>query len=235
MKDRMISHRYPVRLKITAIIVVALSMAVPSLATQTKPQAIPSSVEMQLDAHVKRYIDWYEAEYCTDRDPDDTGTCRGTEYKKARRFCFGDLDGDGKEDIAALYTLESFCCGNSYQFYLAVFLKSGAGFKLAASEKVGGKGERGVDFNAIKGARILLKTDEYLPGDPMCCPSGKGSTTYTLKNGKLVESDRVGQKPMSQFYQRNKLVHISRRNKSSGLETLLEGPVASLCCSWRRS
>ena len=31
----------------------------------------------------------------------------------------------------------------------------------------------------------------------MCCPSGKGRTTYTLENGKLVERDRVGEEPMS--------------------------------------
>lgn len=188
MTDRMALTRYLARLlknipAIVPAIAILASMVSPSLATQTKQPVIPSSVQIQLDTYIKRYIDWYEAEYCTDRDPDDTGTCRGTEYKKARRFCVGDIDRDGTDDIAVLYTIVSFCCGNNSQF------------KLVASIKVGGKGERWVEFNEIKGGKILLNTDEYLPDDPMCCPSGKGRTTYSLKNGKLVESDRVGEKP----------------------------------------
>ena len=134
---------------------------------------------MQLDAYIKRYIDKYERENC---EPEPGSTCRGTEYKKARRFCFGDIDGDGKDDIAVLYTIEGFCCGNNYHFYLAVLINRGSKFELVTSAEVGGKGERGVEFNAIKNGKILLNTDEYLPDDPMCCPSSKGRTTYILKN-----------------------------------------------------
>lgn len=192
----MVLPRFPM-LTIVAgalILVVAVSLTSSIQGEQAKQREIPSSVQVQLDAYIARYIDSYEAENC---EPEPGDTCRGSEYKKARRFCFGDIDGDGKEDIAVLYTIESFCCGNNYQFYLAVFLNKGSRFELAASAEVGGKGERMVEFDRIRDGKILLNTDEYLPDDPMCCPSGKGRTTYTLEKGKLVERDRVGEKPMS--------------------------------------
>jgi len=165
-------------------------------------QAIPQIVQTQLDIYIKRQIDRYEKENC-EPDPDNS-SCRGTEYKDARRFCLGDLDGDGREDIAVLYTIESFCCGNNYHFFLAVLLNKGTHFELVASVKVGGKGERGVGFNTIRNGKILLNTKEYLPDDALCCPSSKGRTSYTLKNNWLIESDRVGEKPMSlqERYQR---------------------------------
>ncbi len=197
MRLETIRNRLFVCLAATILTMIAM-VAAPSTSTAQEdlaaPRTIPSSIETQLDAHIKRYIDWYETTNC---QTEPGSTCRGTEYKEARRFCFGDIDGDGEEDISVLYTLESFCCGNNYQFYLAVFLNKGSKFELAASSKVGGKGERTVEFNTIKDGKILLNTDEYVYGDPMCCPSGKGSAMYTLKSGKLIESDRVGTKPVS--------------------------------------
>jgi len=185
------------RIRLSIVIVftmIVVFLTSPVRGEKTKPQEIPQTVQVQLDAHIKRYIDKYERENC---EPEPGSTCRGTEYKKARRFYFGDIDGDGKDDIAVLYTIEGFCCGNNYHFYLAVLINRGSKFELVTSAEVGGKGERGVEFNAIKNGKILLNTDEYLPDDPMCCPSSKGRTTYSLKNGKLIESDRVGEKPMS--------------------------------------
>jgi hypothetical protein len=155
---------------------------------------VPLSVETQLDAHIKQYIDWYEAKYCK---PEPGSTCRGTEYPDARRFCFGDLNGDGREDIAVLYEIESFCCGNNDQVYLAVFLKKGSEFELTAWKEVGGQGNRIVHFDTIEDGKILLDAEEYLPGDPMCCPSAKGRTAYTLKDGKLIEGGGAGAKRAS--------------------------------------
>ncbi len=78
--------------------------------------------------------------------------------------------------------------------YLAVFLEKGSKFELAASEEVGGQGQRIVHFDTIKDRKILVNTEEYLPGDPMRCPSGKGRTTYPVKNGKLIEGDLAARK-----------------------------------------
>jgi hypothetical protein len=161
---------------------------------ETKTQEIPKTAQVQLDSHIKHYIDQYEKENC---EMPPGSECKGTEYKKARRFCVGDIDGDGKNDIAVLYTIESLCCGNNYHFYLAAFINKGPKFELVTSTEVGCKGNRGVEFNTIKNGKILLNTNEYLPDDPMCCPSGKGRTTYLLENRKLVEHDRIGEKPIA--------------------------------------
>jgi hypothetical protein len=155
-------------------------------------EAIPKSVTEQLDAYIERYVAQREAEDCEPPEPGEDTTCKGSEYRAARRFCFGDIGGHGKKDIAVLYTLESFCCGNNYEFHLAVFLNRNSKYELVATAKVGGGGERFVSFNTIRDGKIFLNTDLYLPDDPNCCPSGKGSTTYVLEGGKLVERDRVG-------------------------------------------
>lgn len=135
-----------------------------------KPQ-IPTEVQQKLDAHIKKQKG---ADRCA------------TEYKKARRFYWGDLNRDSKQDIAALYTIEGFNCGNNYYFYLAVFVNQNGKFILIASTEVGGKSKRFVDFNSIKDGKIILDTKEYLPGDPTCCPSGKGQAEYILKDNQIL-------------------------------------------------
>ena len=46
------------------IIVVAASLTSSVRGEQTKQREIPSSVQVQLDAYIARYIDQYEAENC---------------------------------------------------------------------------------------------------------------------------------------------------------------------------
>ena len=118
-------------------------------------------VTEQLDAYIERYIAQREAEDCEPPEPGEDRTCRGSEYRAARRPCFGDIGGHGKKDIAVLYTLESFCCGNNYEFHLAVFLNRNSKYELVATTKVGGGGERFVSFRNIKGGKIFLNTKLY--------------------------------------------------------------------------
>ncbi|MCX5865255.1 MAG: hypothetical protein NTW42_09355 [Deltaproteobacteria bacterium] len=180
-------------LGIVVVTMIATALVCPVFAGQTKQQVIPASVQAQLDDHIKQYISGYKAKNCDDLEP---GIGYGSEYKEGRRFYWGDLDGDGTDDIAVLYAIEGLCCGNTGQHYLAVFVNKSSKFEIVTAKMVGGTGERGIRFNMIKNGKILLNTDEYLPDDPMCCPSGKGRTAYILQGGKLIESDRVGEKPI---------------------------------------
>jgi hypothetical protein len=113
---------------------------------------------------------------------------RGTEYKEGRKIVSGDLNGDGNPDMAVLYTLEGAHGGNDYNQYLAVFLSVNGKYVYKAHRRVGGRFERNMDLKSIEGGKILFDTMEYLPKDPSCCPSKKGSTQFTLAQGRLVET-----------------------------------------------
>jgi len=194
-------------LLITIFLIILFFLISPVYGEGTKPQEIPPDVQAQLDVHINRYINEYVKENC---ELEPGSTCVGSEYKEARRFRIGDLDGDGMDDIAALYAIGGLCCGNGWCSYLAVFTRRGPTFALVTFAEVGGKGERDVEINDIRNGKILLNTGEYLPDDPMCCPSGKGSTIYTLKNEKLSESNRVGEMPISPV---ERFRRISERTK----------------------
>ena len=114
------------------------------------------------------------------------GRARGTEYTEGRKIVTGDLDSDGTPDIAVLYTLEG-AHGNAYDQFLAVFLSINGKYVNKAQRRVGGRFERNMDLKSIENGKVLFDTLEYLPRDPSCCPSKKGSTQFTLSGGKLIE------------------------------------------------
>lgn len=114
-------------------------------------------------------------------------TLHGEEYEEARKVARGDINGDGKEDIVVLYTLEGFAGGNDYHQYLAVFLASGTTFRHAADAVVGGKRMRDVELTSVAGSTINLDTKLYAKNDPACCPSHASKARYHLVGTKLVE------------------------------------------------
>jgi len=114
---------------------------------------------------------------------------RGSEYKEGRKIVTGDLDGDGNPDVAVLYTLEGAHGGsNDYNQYLAVFLNVNGKYAYKGQRRVGGRFERNMDLKSIEGGKILVDTMEYLPSDPSCCPSKKGSAQFALTGGRLIET-----------------------------------------------
>ena len=113
---------------------------------------------------------------------------RGTEYAEGRKIVTGDLDNDGSPDIAVLYTLEGAHGGNDYNQYLAVFLSVNGKCVYKVHRRVGGRFERNMDLKSIENGKVLFDTLEYLPKDPSCCPSKKGSTQFMFSEGKLVET-----------------------------------------------
>ena len=109
------------------------------------------------------------------------------EYGEARKVIAGDLNGDRREDAVVLYTLEGFDGSNLYVQYLAVFVRRGAGLRYMTHLAVGGKDRRSLELEGVSGGKILLKTEEYRPGDASCCPSKKGRARFVLSRGKLRE------------------------------------------------
>lgn len=111
----------------------------------------------------------------------------GEEYEDARKVLEGDLNSDGTSDFAVLYTIEGQKGSNNYIQYLAVFIRVKGQLLPVTYTSVGGKSRRGVELESINNNTILLKTINYAPNDPACCPSKESTTRYVLANWKLKE------------------------------------------------
>jgi hypothetical protein len=101
-----------------------------------------------------------------------------------RRYdALDDVDGDGKDDFIALFTLEGPRGANDHVTFLAVFLSAFPNSPIVV--EAGRRGERDPVAIGARRGEISLDTLDYLPRDPMCCPSGKGRLVYRLSGGKL--------------------------------------------------
>jgi hypothetical protein len=108
------------------------------------------------------------------------------EYAKARMIAVGDLDGDGIEDTAVVYTLEGARHSNNYEQYLA-FSSSRHGGRFV-DILAGGKDIREIDGVHISAGRVELLLREYTSSDASCCPSRPATTSYVLKDRAMVET-----------------------------------------------
>ena len=115
---------------------------------------------------------------------------RGEEPDGIRKTIEGDVNHDGVADVAVLYTIEGQGGSNNYIQYLAVFVRKKTGLVFAARAPVGGKNRRGMELTSIKDNVIYFDTTGYADRDPSCCPSIKGTTSFTLVGNKLVEKRR---------------------------------------------
>jgi hypothetical protein len=104
----------------------------------------------------------------------------------------------------ALFTLEGFARGNNHTQFMAVFATLSEESEdrhprtrsLLDVAAIGGKGWRSVDSKNVriesqeKAIAINLNTQEYVPDDPICCPSKKSKTVYVIfpdVRGRLKE------------------------------------------------
>jgi major membrane immunogen (membrane-anchored lipoprotein) len=112
----------------------------------------------------------------------------GKEYSQFRNYAYGDIDGDGKEDAAVVYTLEGIRGGNDWLRFLAVKLSSENGRIIF--KQVGDKDIRSVVSIKIANGKIVASTLEYASNDASCCPSISKTATFVIKNGKLFEAGK---------------------------------------------
>ncbi len=103
------------------------------------------------------------------------------EFVGGRKTLRADVNGDRRDELVVLFTLER---GNFWAQYLTVL--SSAGSPLATTE-VSRKGVRAVDLDRTAGPIIQLTTKSYGPEDAMCCPSLPGHASYLIRGRHLRE------------------------------------------------
>lgn len=94
-----------------------------------------------------------------------------------------DVDGDGKDDFIAVFTVEGPGGGNDHVSFLALFRSTSPGEPIVV--EAGRRGVRDPEAVSARRGEITLETKEYLPGDAMCCPSGRGKRVWRLAGGAL--------------------------------------------------
>src|SRR5512146_460630 len=136
-----------------------------------------------------------QAAFAADRTSDPTidrwirkqaANMSGVEQKEKRYAAVGDLDGDGRDDVAVLYTVKGMGKADYRLRYLAVFHGGRRSLAYRAHRMVGGRGVREVNRVTILRRTVVVETLEYRPRDAMCCPSRAAKRRYRLIARKLV-------------------------------------------------
>jgi hypothetical protein len=119
---------------------------------------------------------------------------QGAEYCQFRRYnATDDLDGDGVDDLVVLFTVESVGGGgNGHVNFMAVFLSTRKPGQPSLLAETGRRGLRDPREISVRDHRIILKTAEYSPGDPLCCPSGHGELVYVISGQSLRLVTKAG-------------------------------------------
>jgi hypothetical protein len=115
----------------------------------------------------------------------------GEEYREARKTAAGDLNRDGRADVAVLYTIEGMGGSNNYVQHLAVFARIKGRLVPVAHTAVGGKGDRLIELQAIKKGVILCKTlDAATASDPSRHTDRKPTTIRFVLVGRTLQEQQ---------------------------------------------
>ena len=130
---------------------------------------------------------------------------QGVEVAAARHRVVGDLDGDGRSDVAVLYTLKSRTANGGESRYLAAFRRqrvepgdsrpdSPRGAREASREVlryhahvlVSGPGAGEANRVTILERTLVVEMLTFGPGDAPCCPTKAGKRRYRMAARGLV-------------------------------------------------
>lgn len=128
------------------------------------------------------------------------------EVSAARQRVVGDLDGDGRNDVAVLYTLKSRAIPGGESRYLAAFLND-SGRQRATTGKdrsqqardirrdalryhahvlVSGPGAGEANRITILNRTLVVEMLTFAPGDAACCPTRAATRRYRLGTQALT-------------------------------------------------
>ena len=112
-------------------------------------------------------------------------TSKSDELSAARSSVVGDLDGDGINDMAVLYTLRPREQPNERR-YLAVFTRRDGRLYYQAQVMVGGTGVAEANRAIILNKTVVVETLTFRAGDAGCCPTRPATRRYRLGSRGLV-------------------------------------------------
>ena len=112
----------------------------------------------------------------------------GQAPRESRKTCEGDVNGDGKGDVAVVYTIEGIGGGKGSTQYLLVLVASPQGVGASAPKEVGTTGKRYVERCTLAAGVIEADTKEWAASDAMCCPSKTGHLRLGFDKGKVVDA-----------------------------------------------
>lgn len=119
----------------------------------------------------------------------------GVELADARYAVRGDIDGDGRSDVAVLYTLRGGGRDGRLLRFLAVFRSGQRALEYRAHILVGGQGIREVNRATILQRTVEVEALEYRAGDAACCPTQFVKRRYRLNGGKLERTTLAARGP----------------------------------------
>ena len=117
-----------------------------------------------------------------------------------RSITYGHFFDEESADAIAMFSIEGFGGSNDHGEYIAFFQgvepyqangRKTRPFKLIATMQVGGREWRTFDWKslAVRPGEVTISGKAWQPEDPGCCPSRTFTTSFRLREGRIVEAD----------------------------------------------
>lgn len=140
---------------------------IPGYAAAVAPHSSDEKViQVWMDSHVRRV--------------------QGGEQKNARSHAAGDLDGDGRSDLAVLYTIKPREARRGESRYLAVFRRQRGQLRYHAHVLVSGPGAGEANRVTVLNRVAVVEMLVFAPGDARCCPTRPATRRYRLDANGLT-------------------------------------------------
>ncbi|MFL6229353.1 MAG: hypothetical protein ACJ741_11300 [Pyrinomonadaceae bacterium] len=145
------------RRSLAPLLIALLTLSLPAVAVRAQ------APDREADAAVKKFL---------------ASKKTAEESAEAAGSATGDLDGDGKPELALVWTT----MGPTYWHNtLTVFAQTAGAYKPLASFDLDGEAQ----LSAVKGGVITVAQTLYAKTDPICCPTVKKLMRYRLVGKKI--------------------------------------------------